>query len=126
MRALKEFITKNLIYPKEALENRVEGSVEVAYEVDGLGKIRNVKIISGLGFGCDEEVIRLVNMLVFQKAVNKGKRTLTRKKLKVDFKLPKLKNEGTQKITYTLTKSQPQKKEPPKKGGYTITLTSNN
>ena len=82
---MKVFITTNLKYPKEALENKVEGAVEVAYDVDGLGKIRNVNILSGIGHGCDEEVIRLVNLLVYEKAINKGKKTLTHKKLKIDF-----------------------------------------
>ena len=46
MAALKEFIKSNLKYPKEALDYKVGGTVEVAYDVDGLGKIRNVKIIA--------------------------------------------------------------------------------
>lgn len=86
--ALKKFISDNLVYPQEALNEKLEGTVEVAYDVDGLGRILNVKIISGLGYGCDEEVVRLINSLVYEKAINRGKNTLTHKKLKINFKLP--------------------------------------
>ena len=120
MAALKKFITDNLKYPEQALEDKVEGAVEVAYDVDGLGKIRNVRILSGIGHGCDEEVIRLVNLLVYEKAVNKGKNTLSHKKLKIDFKLPKEKKVEQRKITYHITTSKPDEKKVKPKGGYTI------
>lgn len=133
MEALKTFITSNLKYPEEALKHKVEGAVEVAYDVDGLGRIRNVKIISGLGYGCDEEVIRLINMLVYEKATNPGRHTMSHKKLKIDFKLPTPKPEpkaGTTKIQYHLTparKTSEAKAEPKLKKGrsYTITIKKN-
>ena len=129
MAALKEFITSNLKYPKEAHEHKVEGAVEVAYDVDGLGKIRNVNILSGIGHGCDEEVLRLVNLLVYEKAINKGKKTLTHKELKIDFHLLKVQSPKPvqqRKITYTITKPSVSKKEvPAKKATYTIKVNFN-
>ena len=129
MAALKEFIKSNLKYPTEALENKIEGAFEVAYDVDGLGKIRNVKILEGIVYGCDEEVIRLVNLLVYEKAINKGKKTLTHKKLKIDFHLPKVqtpKPVQQRKITYTITKpSVPKQEVPAKKAAYTIKVNFN-
>lgn len=126
MAALKSFITSNLKYPEQALVNKIEGAVEVAYDVDGLGRIRNVKILSGLGFGCDEEVTRLINMLVYEKATNPGRHTLSHKKLKIDFKLPvqKPKPQGA-KVQYHLTPAKPkaETKSMLKKGrSYTITI----
>ncbi|WP_323756682.1 energy transducer TonB [Roseivirga sp.] len=125
VQALKKFLSEQLNYPEEALKNKVEGVVEVAYDVDGLGRILNVKILTGLGSGCDEEVIRLVKMLVYETAINKGKNTLTHKKLKVDFKLPKPKKVATQynyQLTPATTKPNPAKS---KSGGYTITVNLN-
>lgn len=128
MHALKVFIKNNLKYPASALEQRVEGAVEVAYDVDGLGRIRNVKILSGLGHGCDEEVIRLVNLLVYEKATNPGRHILSHKKLKVDFKLPAAKvaaKASTRTIQYHLTPAQkkPESKPSLKVGkSYTITV----
>jgi TonB family protein len=129
MQALKAFIKNNLNYPESALEQQVEGAVEVAYDVDGLGRIRNVKIVSGLGHGCDEEVIRLVNLLVYEKATNPGRHILSHKKLKVDFKLPAAKvaaKASTKKIQYHLTPAQnkPESKPGLKVGkSYIITIS---
>lgn len=123
MEALKRFISENLKYPQAALDHRIEGSVEVAYDVDGLGRVKNVRILSGLGYGCDEEVIRLVNMLVYEKATNPGRNVTSHKKLKIDFKLPKKKLARTQ-LQYQYVREQPSKEtaKPQKERGYTITL----
>ena len=123
--ALQKFIAENLKYPKDALDNKVEGSVEVAYDVDGLGRIKNVRILSGLGHGCDEEVIRLINMLVYEKAVNPGRNVTAHKKLKVDFKLPKAKPQKTQLQYHYVTEKKPTQAAPAqekKKRGYTISI----
>lgn len=106
MAALKKFIADHLVYPQEALNAKIEGTVEVAYDVDGLGRIKNARILSGIGYGCDEEVIRLINSLVYQTAINKGKNTLTHKKLKINFKLPAAKPAGLS-FNYELKKNLP-------------------
>lgn len=111
MAALKKFITQNLVYPQQALDAKIEGDVEVAYDVDGLGRIKNVMILSGIGHGCDEEVIRLINLLVYQTAINKGKNTLTHKKLKINFKLPAAKPAGLS-FNYELKKNLPVTEKP--------------
>lgn len=121
--ALKQFITDNLKYPEEALKHKIEGEVEVAYDVDGLGRVKNIRILSGLGYGCDEEVKRLIGLLVYEKATNPKRNVTAHKKLKVNFKLPAPQPKATR-VQYHLT---PKKKETapakPKSKGYTITLT---
>ena len=112
MAALKKFITENLVYPQEALNAKIEGDVEVAYDVDGLGRVKNVRILSGLGHGCDEEVVRLINCLVYQTAINKGKNTLTHKKLKINFKLPVVDKPKGLSLNYQLKKEAPSTGKP--------------
>lgn len=58
--AYKQYLEKNLRYPDLALENNIEGRVTIQFTVDSFGKLSDFKVIKGLGFGCDEEVIRLV------------------------------------------------------------------
>ena len=119
--ALTKYVNSNLRYPKEALENKIEGEVEAEYFINGLGNITDVKILKGIGHGCDEEVIRLIKSLIFEKAVNRGLRTSTRKTLKVNFKLP---NKKPQKVAYNLVSEKTEKEKPAqKKAGYSYTIT---
>lgn len=120
--ALKQFITTNLKYPKEALEHKIEGAVEVTFDVNDLGKTFNIQIKESLGYGCDEEVIRLVILLKYEKAYNKGRNVTIHRKLKVDFKLPQKKT-VKQQINYQIVSNQPKKQEPSKKAPGTISYT---
>ena len=61
--ALKAFINKNIIYPPYAKENRIEGRVVVRFVIERDSTISNIEILQKLGFGCDEEVIRLVKTM---------------------------------------------------------------
>lgn len=60
---LSKFLSKNIIYPKLAKENNFEGRVIVRFVVEKDGTISNTDILRKLGFGCDEEVIRLVKTM---------------------------------------------------------------
>jgi len=59
-RAYNKYLDKNLKYPEKALENKVEGKVTVQFIVDLTGNLKDFAVIRGIGYGCDEEVIRLV------------------------------------------------------------------
>ena len=88
--ALKKFIKNNLRYPKEALNHRVEGSVFLRYEVNEKGKVHNISVISGLGYGCDEEAERIIWLLKYPQIKNRGIKVNTKFKLAINFKLPKV------------------------------------
>ncbi len=86
---LKKFISEHLRYPKEALEKGIEGDVIVKYKVSGKGEVMDPEIVKGLGYGCDEEAIRLVNMLRYQSVKNRGLRVITDNKIKIPFRIRK-------------------------------------
>lgn len=54
------YLMKNIIYPKKARENGIQGTVYVTFVIDTDGSISEVNILKGIGGGCDEEVIRLI------------------------------------------------------------------
>ncbi|MEO5907391.1 MAG: energy transducer TonB [Saprospiraceae bacterium] len=86
--ALEAFVKKELRYPKEALAAKVEGTVSVRYTVDFKGHIMDAHVISGIGHGCDEEALRIVNILQF-KVPNDGKiKSKYTRKLHIHFRLP--------------------------------------
>ncbi len=57
------FLNDNLIYPQMAIESNVSGVVSVEFIIRRDGKIDSVKVISGIGAGCDEESIRVVGSM---------------------------------------------------------------
>ena len=87
--ALSKYIKENLQYPKEALNNNIEGVVFLKYEVNEKGTIHSISIINSIGYGCDEEAIRLVKMLKYPEIKNRGIKVNTKFKLKINFELPK-------------------------------------
>ena len=113
-----KFLEENLRYPPEALDKKIEGEVEVIFVVNGLGKVIEAKVTKGIGYGCDEEALRLVGSLVFEKVYNRGLNTRTNRSLKIRFRLPKPKKTT---VNYQIVKDTPPNVKPTS-NTYTITI----
>ncbi len=87
--AFQEFVKLHLKYPKEAFDKKIEGAVFVMYRVDGMGNVIEVQITKGLGFGCDEEAARVIKLMKYEKAKNRGLRVVATMRTRINFKLPK-------------------------------------
>eukprot|EP01034_Spumella_vulgaris_P004926 gene4926-6286_t len=61
--AMYDFLRKNIQYPERAKNIGIEGTVYIQFIVDEYGKIRFAKIARGIGGGCDEEALRVVNLM---------------------------------------------------------------
>jgi protein TonB len=61
--ALRAFLEKNLRYPAEAARAGVSGRVYLSFVVGANGQISDVTVTKGLGFGCDEEALRVVKTM---------------------------------------------------------------
>ena len=61
--AMMEFVAKNVIYPKEAIEKEIDGRVLVSFIVEKEGSINEVKVMKGIGGGCDEEAVRVISAM---------------------------------------------------------------
>jgi TonB family protein len=59
--AMLAYIQKQLNFPKAAVEANVSGRVYVSFVVEVDGKISSVKVLKGIGYGCDEEAIRVIS-----------------------------------------------------------------
>jgi TonB family protein len=86
--AFREFISANLQYPEAALEARVEGTVMVEYDIHDDGVVHNPRVLKGIGHGCDEEAIRVIGLLRYEKVKNRGVRVKMTSKTNINFKLP--------------------------------------
>jgi len=58
--AYKDYLENNLQYPEAAIANEIEGTVIVEVRISSFGEIVETKIKKSLGYGCDEEAIRLI------------------------------------------------------------------
>jgi protein TonB len=54
------YLSHNLRYPENALKNKISGKVYVSFIIEKSGDISNVTLVEGLGYGLDEEAIRLI------------------------------------------------------------------
>ena len=86
--AMSKFIGDNLLYPETARNNNVEGRVVAQFIVRNTGLIDSIKILRGIGGGCDEEVIRIIkSMPAWKPATQKGKAVSVKFILPVNFVL---------------------------------------
>jgi len=86
-KAFKEFITKNLHYPDEAQAANIEGGVIVEYEISDDGVVKNPHVLKGIGYGCDEEAIRVISLLKYEKVRNRRVRVKVTHKTTIHFHL---------------------------------------
>jgi TonB family protein len=60
---LSRFIGMFLKYPEEASRNNIKGQVIVEFTITQDGSMADFKIVKGIGYGCDEEAIRVLKLL---------------------------------------------------------------
>ena len=85
---LLEYVQKNLKYPMMARESDIQGRVFVGFVVEKDGSISNVKVLRGIGGGCDEEAIRVVQSLPkFKPGKQRGNPVRVQYTLPIVFKL---------------------------------------
>ena len=58
-----KYIQDNRQYPDEAKENDVHGKVLVSLIVERDGTLSDVKVMRGIGSGCDEEAVRVITSM---------------------------------------------------------------
>jgi len=88
MEGLTDYMIKNLKYPKDARKAGTEGKVMVTFVVRADGSVTNSEILQGIGKGCDEEALRVVdNLGTWTPGKLEGKAVATQMVLPIQFKL---------------------------------------
>ena len=83
-----EYLSSNIKYPEEAKEKGISGRVFIQFVVEKDGSVSNVKVMKGIGGGCDEEAVRVVKaMPKWKPGKQKGKPVRVNYILPVSFKL---------------------------------------
>jgi protein TonB len=71
---LYEYLGNELKYPTAALTNNIGGKVMVSFVINKNGEISDIELIRKLGFGCDEEAIRVIKNMPKWSAGEQNKR----------------------------------------------------
>lgn len=88
-RAFRRYLETNMKYPRVALENNIEGRVTVQFTIEPTGDLTDFRVVRGLGYGCDEEVIRLIREGPRWKPTKRNDQPVRGKgKVKLKFALP--------------------------------------
>jgi TonB family protein len=85
--ALAEFIAKNLQYPKAAALQNLQGTVQLSFVVEPTGLMTNIGIVKGVGGGCNEEAVRVLEMIKWVPGVKDGKAVRVSMTIPVNFVL---------------------------------------
>lgn len=88
MSALGQWLGKNIRYPAAAQRANVAGKVFVSFVVNTDGSIQDVSVLKGLGFGTDEEAVRVVkSMPKWKPGKQSGRPVRVKYNLPISFQL---------------------------------------
>jgi periplasmic protein TonB len=82
-----ESIMKKITYPEMAQKTRTEGKVYVLIYVNESGNVDDVKVVKGIGSGCDDEAVKAIKKTKFTPGVDKGVSVKAKFSLALTFKL---------------------------------------
>ena len=69
-----KFVQENIKFPAEAKENDVHGRLMLSVVVEKDGSLSDITVKKGLGYGLDEEIVRIIKMMPkWQPAQHNGK-----------------------------------------------------
>ena len=86
--ALMDYVSKNVVYPSEAQEKGISGRVFVGFIVEKDGSVSDVKVLRGIGGGCDEEAVRVISGLPkWKPGKQEGKPVRVSYQMPINFKL---------------------------------------
>lgn len=87
--AMKSYLSQNMKYPQMALDNGIEGVVDVAFIVKTDGSVGSIKIVRMVDPDLEQEAIRLVkNMPAWNPAEGPSGAMDSPVTIKIDFILP--------------------------------------
>jgi protein TonB len=88
MAAFYQFVQKQMKYPAQARRMGIEGKVFVQFVVDKDGTLTEVKAVKGIGAGCDEEAVRVIEGAPkWKPGKQRGRAVKVRMILPIQFKL---------------------------------------
>jgi TonB family protein len=87
--ALARVLQNTIQYPMDAMVNGISGKVFVSFILDKNGKTSNYRVIKSVGYGCDEEALRVLKLLSnnWIPALHNGQTATTEYVIPISFKI---------------------------------------
>ena len=86
--AMMKYVADNIKYPQEAKDKNISGRVFVSFVIEKDGSVNEVKVVRGIGGGCDEEAARVIKgMPKWEPGMQKGKPVRVNYMMPINFKL---------------------------------------
>jgi TonB family protein len=82
-----QFIGQNLVYPKQARRMGIEGKVFISFVIRKDGTVGKFVVLKGIGAGCDEEALRVLQLYKWIPAEVNGKKVNQVLSIPISFKL---------------------------------------
>ena len=87
-KALYKYLAENIKYPEQAKKEKIQGRVFIHFVIEKDGSVTDATVKRGIGGGCDEEALRVVNaMPKWMPGKVKGEPVRVHFYLPVNFKL---------------------------------------
>ena len=83
-----ESIAKRIVYPSMAIKTGTEGKVYLLIFTNQSGDVDDVKVVKGIGGGCDEESVRVIKKTKFTPGILNGTPVKTKFSLALSFRIP--------------------------------------
>ncbi len=80
-------VYENITYPEAARQARMEGKVYLMVFVNQDGGVDNVRVVKGIGMGCDEAAANAVKKAEFNPGILKGQKVKVKMAMAIEFKL---------------------------------------
>lgn len=94
---LYTYFSNNLVYPKEAIKDSIQGLITLSFVIDIDGRAKKIEIKQSLGELFDKEAIRLVaNMPLWKPAMLNGNVVSSQISLPITFQIQKSKSKEVQ------------------------------
>lgn len=90
-RLTREFIDEEMIYPDNALQAEIEGTVELSFIVHADGSVSDIEVIRKVSPEIDAEAIRLLRHVLWHPATELGKPITVTHSFKIKFNIRRYK-----------------------------------
>ncbi|MEL7221809.1 MAG: energy transducer TonB [Bacteroidota bacterium] len=84
--AMRKFLSQQIKYPDTARKEKISGTVRLRIDINYKGKVTGAKVLTSLGYGCDEEAQRVVRLLQFEVPKQRKIKAIFHKTMNINFK----------------------------------------